>query len=197
MIRLVFRPSGSSYLGRKGLPRSGPLGPMDLGCCGAKEWPPRASSQIFLPTRIKWEIVLFDRLPNVNPGAEATRHRSHTIRLIHETIQSSNCWRRGCRPSQWVFCRAHLCREHAQPSGASPSRRWLTLKSRYQNTRAKVKTTARARAVARILVKTRAKEREAAQPTEASRSSNQTLAAHIGGCLGRFREGGMASVLSQ
>src|ERR1700739_898905 len=63
---------------------------------------------------------------------------------------------------------------------ASPSRRWLTLKSRYRNTRAKVKTTARARAVASILVKTRAKEREAAQPTEASRSNNQTLAAHIG-----------------
>src|SRR5258707_12860165 len=73
---------------------------------------------------------------------------------------------------------------------ASHSRRWLTLKSRYRNTRAKVKTTARARAVARILVKIRAKEREAAQPTEASRSSNQTLAAHIGGCLGRFREEG-------
>src|ERR1700747_602500 len=77
-----------------------------------------------------------------------------------------------------------------------PSGPWLTLKSRYQNTRAKVKTTARARAVARILVKTRAKEREAAQPTEASRSSNQTLAAHVGGCLGRFREGGTASLLS-
>src|SRR4029077_10573182 len=59
---------------------------------------------------------------------------------------------------------------------ASPSGRWLTLKSRYQNTRAKVKTTARARAVARIRVKTRAKEREAARPTEASRSSNQTPA---------------------
>src|SRR6202030_3448600 len=57
-----------------------------------------------------------------------------------------------------------------------PSGRWLTLKSRYQNTRAKVKTTARARAVARIRVKTRAKEREAALPTEASRSSNQTPA---------------------
>jgi hypothetical protein len=57
--------------------------------------------------------------------------------------------------------------------------------------------TARARAVASILVITRAKEREAAQPTEASRSSDQTLAAHIGGCLGRFREGGTASVLSQ
>ena len=79
----------------------------------------------------------------------------------------------------------------------SPSRRWLTLKSRYRNTRAKVKTTARAKAVAKILVKTRAKEREAAQPTEASRSSNQTLAVHIGGCLGRFREGGTASMLSQ
>ena len=78
---------------------------------------------------------------------------------------------------------------------ASRSRRWLTHKSRYRNTRAKVKTTVRARAVARILVKTRAKEREAAQPTEASRSSsNQTLAGHIGGCLGRFREGGTASV---
>ena len=51
--------------------------------------------------------------------------------------------------------------------------------------------------MASILVITRAKEREAAQPTEASRSSNQTLAAHIGGCLGRFREGGTASVLSQ
>src|SRR5258708_40011510 len=84
----------------------------------------------------------------------------------------------------------------ARPAiGVSPSRRWLTLKSRYRNTRAKVKTTARARAVARILVKTRAKEREAAQPTEASRSSNQTLAAHIGGGLGGFREGGAASVL--
>src|SRR5260370_4332339 len=76
---------------------------------------------------------------------------------------------------------------------ASPSRRWLTLKSRYRNTRAKVKTTARARAVARILVKTRAKEREAAQPTEANRTSNQTLAAHIGGGLGRFPGGGGAS----
>src|SRR5260370_41614981 len=59
---------------------------------------------------------------------------------------------------------------------ASASGRWLTLKSRYQNTRAKVKTTARARAVARIRVKTRAKEREAARPTEASRSNNQTPA---------------------
>src|SRR5271169_904971 len=67
---------------------------------------------------------------------------------------------------------------------ASPSGRWLTLKSRYQNTRAKVKTTARARAVARIRVKTRAKEREAARPTEASRSSNQPQPGHIGGCLG-------------
>src|SRR6266481_6115978 len=77
---------------------------------------------------------------------------------------------------------------------ASRSRRWLTHKSRYRNTRAKVKTTARAREVARILVKTHAKEREAAQPTEASRSSNQTLAAYIGGFLGRFRQGGTATV---
>src|SRR5260370_35631266 len=76
---------------------------------------------------------------------------------------------------------------------ASPARGWLTLKIRCRNTRAKVKTTARVRAVARILVKTRAKEREAAQPTEASRSSNQTLAAHIGGGLGRFRVGGEGS----
>ena len=65
----------------------------------------------------------------------------------------------------------------------------------------KGKTTARARAVARSdggANKTPAKAREAAQPTEASRlnSNNQTLAAHIGGRLGRFREGGTASVLS-
>src|SRR5271170_1113294 len=71
---------------------------------------------------------------------------------------------------------------------ASHSKRWLTLS--YQNTRAKVKTPARARAVANIRVKTPAKEREAAQPTEASQSSNRTIAPHIGGCLGRFREGG-------
>ena len=46
--------------------------------------------------------------------------------------------------------------------------------------------------------KTPAKAREVAQPTEASlNSSNQTLAAHIGWSLGRFREGGTASVLSQ
>jgi len=63
--------------------------------------------------------------------------------------------------------------------------------------RAKVKTTARARAVASILVKTRAKEREAAQPTEASRTSNQTLAAHMGRVPRAIREAGTASVLSQ
>src|SRR6516164_8908246 len=85
---------------------------------------------------------------------------------------------------------------------ASPSTLWLTLRRRYPNTRAKVRTSVRARADARAEVaqaKTPAKAREVAQPTEASRinNSNQTLAAHIGGRLGRFREGGTASVLSQ
>jgi hypothetical protein len=55
---------------------------------------------------------------------------------------------------------------------------------------AKVKTPARVREVANIRVKTPAKEREAARPTEASQSKNQTIAPHIGGCPGRFREGG-------
>src|SRR4029077_7629534 len=60
----------------------------------------------------------------VSPTVIQARRRpdtNHTqIRLIHETIQSSNCWRRGCRPSQRVFGRAYLCREHAQPSGRLP-----------------------------------------------------------------------------
>src|SRR5215471_4391319 len=85
---------------------------------------------------------------------------------------------------------------------ASPFTRWPTLRRRYPNTRAKVRTSVRARVDARAeaaQAKTPAKAREVAQPTEASRlnSSNQALAAHIGTGLGRFREGGTASVLSQ
>src|SRR5260370_42484775 len=81
---------------------------------------------------------------------------------------------------------------------ASRSRRWQRKKSRCQNTRAKDRTTVRARAVARIGAKTTAKAKEAAQPTEASRinSRNQTLAAHNGGGPGRFREGGTAAGVS-
>src|SRR5260221_2855608 len=80
-----------------------------------------------------------------------------------------------------------------QATRASPSKRWLTLKR--VNMRARVKTTVRARADARAVAaqaRTPAKAREAAQPTEASRlnSSNQTLAANIGGRLGdSVREG--------
>src|SRR4029077_11210049 len=102
-----------------------------------------------------------------------------------------------CRSPNRVFSRACLRREHLGPCRRLPTHDGLTLKSRYRNTRAKVKTTARARAVARILVKTRAKEREAAQPTEASRSSNQTLAAHIGGGPGGVPGGGEAAVRVQ
>jgi len=76
---------------------------------------------------------------------------------------------------------------------ASHSKRWRTPKNRYQNIPANVKTTARARVVANIRVGTAAKEKEAAQPMEASQSSNQVLAIHIGGCLGQ----GTASVLSR
>jgi hypothetical protein len=72
---------------------------------------------------------------------------------------------------------------------ASHSKRWRTPKNRYQNIPAKVKTTARARVVANIRVGVPAKEKEAAQPMEAS----QVLAIHIGGCLGQ----GTASVLSR
>src|SRR5260370_25491870 len=81
---------------------------------------------------------------------------------------------------------------------ASRARRWQRKKSRCQNTRAKDRTTVRARAVARIGAKTTAKAKEAAQPTEASRinSRNQTLAAHNGGRPGRIRGGGTAPVLS-
>src|SRR5215472_13144067 len=84
---------------------------------------------------------------------------------------------------------------------ASPSTLWLTLRRRYQNTRAKDRTSVRARADARAeaaQAKTPAKAREAAQPTEASlNNSNQTLAAHIGGRLGRFGDRGTASVFSE
>src|SRR6516162_11123580 len=85
---------------------------------------------------------------------------------------------------------------------ASPSTLWRTLRRRYPNTRAKVRTSVRARVDARAeaaQAKTPAKAREVAQPTEASRlnNSNQTLAGHIATGLGRFREGGTASVLSQ
>src|SRR5215469_3478110 len=73
---------------------------------------------------------------------------------------------------------------------ASPSTLWLTLRSRYPNTRAKVRTSVRARVDAQQ-AKTPAKAREAAQPTEASlNNSNQTLAADIGGS----REGGTVRV---
>src|SRR6516225_11896072 len=83
---------------------------------------------------------------------------------------------------------------------ASPSTLWLTLRRRYPNTRAKVRTSVRVRADARAeaaQAKTPAKPREVAQPTEASRlnSSNQALAAHIWAGLGRFRQGGTASAL--
>jgi hypothetical protein len=44
----------------------------------------------------------------------------------------------------------------------SHSKRWRTPKNRYQNIPAKVKTTARARVVAKIRVGTPAKEKEAA-----------------------------------
>jgi hypothetical protein len=74
---------------------------------------------------------------------------------------------------------------------ASHFKSWRTQKNRYQNIPAKVKTAARARAVANIRVGTSAKEKEAAQPMEASQSSNQVLAVQIGGCLGQ----GTASVL--
>jgi hypothetical protein len=84
---------------------------------------------------------------------------------------------------------------------AFPSRRWLTLKR--VNTHAQVRTSVRAKVGARpatavAKARTPAKEREAAQPTEASRPnySNQALAAHLGGRLGRFCEGGTAAVLS-
>jgi hypothetical protein len=60
--------------------------------------------------------------------------------------------------------------------------------NRYQKSSAKG-----ARVVANIWVGTPAKEKEAAQPMEASQSSNQVLAIHIGGCLGQ----GTASVLSR
>jgi hypothetical protein len=47
--------------------------------------------------------------------------------------------------------------------------------------------------VANIRVEAPAKEKEAAQPMEASQSGSQVLAIHIGGCLGQ----GTASVLSR
>jgi len=84
---------------------------------------------------------------------------------------------------------------------ASPFRLWLTLKK--ANMRAKVRTSVRAKVGARpatavAKARTPAREREAAQPTEASRPnySNQALAAHLRGRLGRFYEGGTGAVLS-
>jgi hypothetical protein len=59
---------------------------------------------------------------------------------------------------------------------ASHSKRWRTPRNRDQNIPAKVKTAARARAVANIRVGTLAEEKEAAQPMEASQSSDQVLA---------------------
>src|SRR5260221_9082702 len=59
---------------------------------------------------------------------------------------------------------------------ASRSRRWLTKKSRYQNTRAKDRTTARARAVARIGGKMTAKAKEAAQPIKARQRAGKPFA---------------------
>jgi hypothetical protein len=70
---------------------------------------------------------------------------------------------------------------------ASHSKSWRTPKNRYQNIPARVKTAARARAVTNMRVGNSAKEKEAAQPMEASQSSNQVLAIHIGGASGKGR----------
>src|SRR5271166_1346891 len=69
-------------------------------------------------TNRRWSCLV------VSPSTTQARRRpdiNHTqIRLIHETIQSSNCWRRGCRPSHRVLGRACLCREHVGPGGRLP-----------------------------------------------------------------------------
>src|SRR6516164_2398794 len=75
---------------------------------------------------------------------------------------------------------------------ASPSTLWLTLKRRYPNTRAKVRTSVRVRVGARAeaaQAKTPAKAREVAQPTEASRlppCSNRAPGARLGGRLAQY-----------